>query len=1355
MLDEKGRAEDFAGPHQRVRDETEQHGKKPKKKKDDRNKIYGWRHYYVKPKMKDFEPGSSLARRMDNAPPPPPRRFKNATPGFIMLRLLREAHARGALKEIRADFSADRDSAGKKWSKKPKDTIDHKFKRGVTMLQAARWLEQHDFAEVRMQGRKLQMFRPDHGKTRNQIMLARGRNIVDAPKTGSSKDIATAAYVVSESGVHGWVSNRAAKKKWGRIEITHDVQNVRKWEVAENRGEKRLKKLDEPKHSHQYSVVPDKGANPYKQYEVGDYIYVLESGVPIRRRVRQISITWDNDGLAIIALTLSKKIESKAVRDHRRVRTLMGKTDSDSSFDDTPEGKISDEIAPEAPSGPSVQSRAGMVELAWDGKDVSGSEPIFDQDYVELHVGSEPDFEPDDLTLVNTFTSAGSTAVTMPDYETPYYAKMVAVDEGGDRSSPSDEVPFVMQQVNTGDIAPGAIGSDELDPELEVGSDGAPPAASPTPLVTPGNSVIYVRWAGIVNNDAVRYEVHVSATSGFTPDATTLLVDTTANLISARHLPDGTPFNYFVPDPTTGDPTDEIQKYFFRVIAYDVDGPADPSIEVEGWMDQTAATDIAVGTLVGELLAGELVLGSKIATPSLTGARVVLEPEGLSAYDSAEQITAQITTDGITPHNIRGELQAEALTVLNQMSIRGTINTMESGSVLTLVGTAQNPVAQPTATMNTWASVELNEDMFPDKKRGLYHVNGVFTVTNKALTSNVATLTIGTHSLSTGQNVTVAGVDATFNGTYALTGTTSTTISYAKTASNVTSVASGGTVTSQYHDHYFFAVTQGWSGNTPLGSTINEHDSAGVRIASYPILDATSDPVDAEGGITKLGSKWYALTYYKPDNEWWVYEYSGALSAVSNSPTDSWEYTFEPNGDRPTIGNDGTNLLICRVNTSNQIKIRKLVPSTGAEATSVVTSNFTVQGGSCDMAGVMKGAFDMGTSRYVISPRSSGIYNENWFVLQDESGSAGNRVSSAEWTIANSSELSGACYNSLTTRFVHLTDQDSPTKGKLVTYTNNWWTTSTDGTWHTSYTWRDSDAAGSGVHETYRSPIRKLTATKRAQLTVSSPNIPDLGGADDPDSMRVYVGHGTSTPTDANMFRAFTGTTGVITATMDAVAFSGSNLTNRDSGFDATSPSMIKDSVGQTLLASNGEYGTFHSGDLKPTARQSLTGGGAVVDFGWMKCDGSAFDQTTTGNGSLYAAIGSAFGTGGAGQSLVPDLRGRVAVGAGTFAALASNEGKTEANRGLGHTHAITSGGGHTHGINDTNHAGQSNSSGWSQTGGGLNVVQSVNGSQNGSHAHGGGTQSGGSHDHGADTGSGIGGSSVIGYVGIHWMIKI
>jgi hypothetical protein len=68
------------------------------------------------------------------------------------------------------------------------------------------------------------------------------------------------------------------------------------------------------------------------------------------------------------------------------------------------------------------------------------------------------------------------------------------------------------------------------------------------------------------------------------------------------------------------------------------------------------------------------------------------------------------------------------------------------------------------------------------------------TVSNKALTSNIATITTSaTHGFAVGDYVVVSGVDATFNGTYLVASVpTTTTFTYAKTATNVTSAAATG-----------------------------------------------------------------------------------------------------------------------------------------------------------------------------------------------------------------------------------------------------------------------------------------------------------------------------------------------------------------------------------------------------------------------------------------------------------------------------------------------------------------------------------------------------------------------------------
>ena len=107
------------------------------------------------------------------------------------------------------------------------------------------------------------------------------------------------------------------------------------------------------------------------------------------------------------------------------------------------------------------------------------------------------------------------------------------------------------------------------------------------------------------------------------------------------------------------------------------------------------------------------------------------------------------------------------------------------------------PTYTGATTTNTYNGVLLLDEYDVDK----IYPRITASVNNKALTSNVATLTTtAAHGLAVGMEITVSGVDATFNGDYTITTVpTATTFTYAKTATNVTStpVSPVGTVYSE------------------------------------------------------------------------------------------------------------------------------------------------------------------------------------------------------------------------------------------------------------------------------------------------------------------------------------------------------------------------------------------------------------------------------------------------------------------------------------------------------------------------------------------------------------------------------
>jgi hypothetical protein len=142
-----------------------------------------------------------------------------------------------------------------------------------------------------------------------------------------------------------------------------------------------------------------------------------------------------------------------------------------------------------------------------------------------------------------------------------------------------------------------------------------------------------------------------------------------------------------------------------------------------------------------------------------------------------------------------------ALTVVGGVGIQGDLNiqgnvdiegTIVFGGAGTTVETANLSVSDPFIFVGAGNAADILDLGFL-AERSITVSAITSTISNKALTNNVATLTTNeTHGYRVGDTVVVAGVDATFDGTYAITAVTTNTFSYAKTAANVVSQADTG-----------------------------------------------------------------------------------------------------------------------------------------------------------------------------------------------------------------------------------------------------------------------------------------------------------------------------------------------------------------------------------------------------------------------------------------------------------------------------------------------------------------------------------------------------------------------------------
>jgi len=254
--------------------------------------------------------------------------------------------------------------------------------------------------------------------------------------------------------------------------------------------------------------------------------------------------------------------------------------------------------------------------------------PVTNDDKVtyEVHMSTTTGFTPSGATLVGEIDGSFATIETEADgsdieYDTTYYFKIIAKDVDGSASASTQDSAQV-DKITTGDTD-GTIG----------GSDGSPPASSPTPTVLSHFRSFYVVWTPVANADIVTYEVHMSTSSGFTPSGATLAGEVSGSFANIDKEPDDTDIEY----ATT---------YYFKIIAKDADGSAAASAQDSGQVDQIGVgdTDGSIGTSDGNPPASS-------PTPSLTGGPnyILAEWDPVSNADIVTYEVHVSQTTGFTP----------------------------------------------------------------------------------------------------------------------------------------------------------------------------------------------------------------------------------------------------------------------------------------------------------------------------------------------------------------------------------------------------------------------------------------------------------------------------------------------------------------------------------------------------------------------------------------------------------------------------------------------------------------------------------------------------------------------------------
>jgi hypothetical protein len=483
----------------------------------------------------------------------------------------------------------------------------------------------------------------------------------------------------------------------------------------------------------------------------------------------------------------------------------------------------------------------------------------------------------------------------LPTAETPVWSvgdKVWVLFEGGDLNRP---VYISRMEILAGDIAPGAVTPGA------IGGVGVPPAGTTTPIVKPlGYSGVVVQWDPIVNaHEFTKYRVLLDSVS---PPAQ-VLTETAGTLAATSALPDGTPLT----QGTT---------YYAQVIAFDVDGDGPPGgIGVGGPVAVPAtavAADVMVvndlfsrqgyfGTVSAEnivgnnLLAALAVLGGLSVGPSISitpdNGIVVLTPNGQT----------HLPADGGT-NIFSGDMVASALTVLDQLAIRGVNNEIAKNSTVTARTGSTAPMSGPSVTA-TYPRTDVHEGFNP---RGLTY----FATTDKYYST-----------------------ESFFDGGL---------VEYAKDS----------------NDNFLFNFSSWFLGNQG-GRTEVVSATGGVAFIGTTayLLCKTNEAVPGT-----FNSRWYVYRLaYNPGwttaaNKWsyvgrWLYEPSEGLGGFSTKT--------------PAIGVRGSNVIIAQANTAGVVRVSEFTTGGSLVSNNAFLntdgSNITV---NKDCTGVVRSAADVGANKY-------------------------------------------------------------------------------------------------------------------------------------------------------------------------------------------------------------------------------------------------------------------------------------------------------------------------------------------------------------------------------------------------------
>lgn len=509
---------------------------------------------------------------------PPLHDFVNTNIGTALDTLLTRAQSRGALTGITWDFTTTNDSSGWIWTD---NTLDLSYDAGMKYSEVLDNMVDTGLVEVVMEGRVLRAYRPgtlgfDKSTGTNPLRFIKGRDIKEAPRKTSTRDLATVALIAGDANLYGErVSSGPILSEWGRRETSYSQQNIKTSAMITTVGNWLLDTVNRPLHELTHALFLDNDDNPapVTDFTTGDWGLSDVGQGWEKYRIRQWTIGVESDATVTGSVVLNDLIDERIERLNRKLAALTNGTQGAGGSE-----QKDDKKAPATPTGLTLGTdyyivgnlARAIITVDWSPVTTnSDGTPMSDLESYKVRWK----YSTDSAWRTTQSVQSDTTVAFFDNVNTgaTIHAQVAAVDQYNRSSAWSATL----------------IGS--------TATDTAAPARPSSPVVTSTVGTLRLAWDGKdfggnpMAADLAGVEVHVGPNGTFTPGPSTLkdfIRGSAATAVTLTGLTYG-------------------QEYWVRLVAVDTSG------NKSAGSDETSTSHAILKQLVNvEIGTGEVGLGN-------------------------------------------------------------------------------------------------------------------------------------------------------------------------------------------------------------------------------------------------------------------------------------------------------------------------------------------------------------------------------------------------------------------------------------------------------------------------------------------------------------------------------------------------------------------------------------------------------------------------------------------------------------------------------------------------------------------------------------------------------------------------